>query len=103
MTSDHQMTLDLRASTLPDVEIRLARLQEDREAQLQATPPNTGDLAVAAYRANLEANLRNIRVARQRLATGDYGTCIGCNGEIPAERLQLRPWALTCAACPSRD
>jgi len=95
------MTLDHPSSTLPDVEIRLARLQADREAQLRATP-NTGDPAVATYRANLEANLRDVAVARDRLAAGDYGLCMRCNGAIAAERLSLRPWALTCAPCASR-
>jgi RNA polymerase-binding transcription factor DksA len=97
------MTLDHHSSILPDMEIRLARLQEDREAHLQATPPNTGDPAVAAYRANLQANLQDVRVARERLASGDYGICIRCDGPIAAERLGLRPWALTCAACASLD
>ena len=97
------MTLDHQSSTLPDVEIRLARLQEDREAQLRATHQHTGDPAVAAYRANLEANLRDVRVARDRLASGAYGTCMRCDGAIAAERLELRPWALNCAACASRD
>jgi RNA polymerase-binding transcription factor DksA len=94
------MTLD--HPHLIDVETRLARLQEDREAQLRATPPTVGDPAVAAYRANLEANLRDVRVARDRLACGSYGRCLRCNGEIAPERLQLRPWALHCAPCASR-
>ena len=97
------MTLDHQSSTLPDVEIRLGRLQEDREAQLRATPQHTGDPAVAAYRANLEANLRDVRVARDRLASGEYGICMRCNGAIAAERLHLRPWALHCAACARGD
>jgi DnaK suppressor protein len=42
-------------------------------------------------------------VARDRLASGDYGLCMHCNGAIAAERLALRPWALSCAACASRD
>jgi DnaK suppressor protein len=95
------MTLDPLPTTtdrhLRETELRLARVQEDREDQLRSTPPDTGDPATTAYRANLEATLRDVRVARERVATGEYGTCMRCRGVIAEERLELRPWALTCA------
>ena len=96
------MTLDHLSTATPhllDVDLRLARVQEDREDQLRATPPNTSDPATTTYRGNLEATLRDVRVARERLAAGVYGTCTRCDDAIAEERLEFRPWALTCAPC----
>jgi DnaK suppressor protein len=97
------MTLDHLSIAIPghlvEVDLRLARIQEDREDQLRATPPDTSDPATTTYRGNLEATLRDVRVARERLAAGDYGMCTRCDGVIAEERLELRPWALTCAPC----
>lgn len=101
MTLDHMSTATARH--LGQVDLRLARVQQDREDQLQETPPNTADPATTAYRGNLEATLREVRVARERLASGDYGTCIRCASSIAEERLDLRPWALTCTPCARRE
>jgi DnaK suppressor protein len=101
------MTLDHLSTEIPprlvEVDLRLARVQQDREEQLQATPPDTSDPATTTYRGNLEATLRDVRVARERLAAGEYGTCLRCGGSIAEERLDFRPWALTCAPCAGAD
>lgn len=101
------MTLDHLTTAIPrhlrEVDLRLARVQEDREDQLNATPPNTSDPATTTYRGNLEATLRDVRVARERVAAGDYGTCMRCHGVIAEERLEFRPWALTCAPCANNE
>jgi len=101
MTLDHMSTAAARH--LGEADLRLARVQQDREEQLQATPANTADPATTAYRGNLEATLREIRAARSRVASGDYGTCVRCAGAIAEERLDLRPWALTCTPCASME
>lgn len=41
--------------------------------------------------------------ALDRLATGDYGTCVGCTHPIPYGRLIVMPEALHCITCGSRS
>ena len=100
MTLDHLSTIPVH---LLEADRRLAQVQEDREDQLRATPPNTSDPATTTYRGNLEATLRDVRVARERLAAGEYGACVRCGDVIAEERLELRPWSLSCAPCASSD
>jgi RNA polymerase-binding transcription factor DksA len=38
----------------------------------------------------------NVERALQRLAEGDYGTCLDCGKEIPRERLEAMPEAVRC-------
>ena len=40
--------------------------------------------------------------ALDRLASGTYGTCGGCDRPIPYDRLIVMPEALHCVACSSR-
>jgi DnaK suppressor protein len=45
---------------------------------------------------NSEEVLRQIDGALARIDDGSYGTCEVCGREIPAERLEARPWATLC-------
>jgi len=45
---------------------------------------------------NSEEVLRQITNALERIDAGTYGTCEVCGREIPAERLEARPWATLC-------
>lgn len=40
--------------------------------------------------------------ALHRVATGNYGTCVGCERPIPYERLTVMPEAVHCIACTAR-
>lgn len=100
----------------PDIDDLLA----DRERQLQAQlaelakpPDEIGSIsfgkrvgegtslavdrltAVSAHE-QLLAMLEGVRTARQRVAEGTYGLCEVCGKPIPAERLEVRPWAVRC-------
>jgi RNA polymerase-binding transcription factor DksA len=44
----------------------------------------------------LAAEAENVEMALARLAAGDYGTCVDCGREIPAERLEAIPEAIRC-------
>lgn len=37
--------------------------------------------------------------AMQRIREGAYGTCVDCDGRIPAERLRAKPEATRCVKC----
>ena len=43
--------------------------------------------------------LENIRIALARLASGDYGICSDCDGEIAEMRLRALPFAGRCRSC----
>lgn len=43
--------------------------------------------------------LRNVRAALARIADGTFGTCMHCEEEINAKRLNAVPWAPFCIRC----
>ncbi len=47
----------------------------------------------------LSLEKQRIRTALDRMASGDYGYCIGCEEEIAEGRLRADPSHLTCIAC----
>mgnify|MGYP001268541412 CR=1 FL=1 len=51
----------------------------------------------------IAAELEQIRTALERIASGDYGTCVSCGKEIPLIRLEIYPWADTCVQCAQRN
>jgi DnaK suppressor protein len=46
-----------------------------------------------------QKTLREIEVALERLATGDYGICHSCGEEIGSARLMALPTAILCIDC----
>ncbi|MET0419123.1 MAG: TraR/DksA family transcriptional regulator [Actinoplanes sp.] len=44
-------------------------------------------------------HLSDVDDALRRLDEGRYGVCERCGGPIPAERLEVRPFARTCVGC----
>jgi RNA polymerase-binding transcription factor DksA len=73
-----------------------------REAMLAELPDSTDDLVIEAQRFSIECVLNEIKAALARLESGSYGRCLGCTAQIPAERLELRPWAGFCVHCAGR-
>jgi RNA polymerase-binding transcription factor DksA len=51
------------------------------------------------HRAQLEARLRHITDAQDRLLNGTYGKCVECAEQITAGRLTADPTAHLCLAC----
>jgi len=47
-----------------------------------------------------QTHLTEIAAALARLSAGTYGVCSSCGAELPAGRLEARPTASTCVACP---
>ncbi len=91
-----------RPDHVTDVAEHLARLEHARQRQLDALPSTNLDVVAAAHRASVGRILEEVRTARHRHATGEYGVCTGCSTAIAAERLELRPWALQCTQCADR-
>lgn len=86
-------------STPSGVDEHLAQLEMARQAQLDALPGATHDIVAAAHRSTVSRILEQIRVARGRVSDGQYGTCVSCKSSIHPERLDLRPWLITCTEC----
>ncbi len=91
-------------TTPAGVEDRLSLLEAARQAQLDALPQITpGDVVAAAHRSTVARILEQVRAAQRRLSDGVYGLCAGCGTGIHPERLELRPWLITCTGCASTD
>ena len=56
------------------------------------------DLAIRRIE-SVFSRIQSIRLALERINTGEYGTCLRCEGEIGAKRLQAIPWAGYCIRC----
>ena len=48
------------------------------------------------------AKLEQVDDALTRLDAGTYGICVGCGQQIPAGRLEARPFAERCVPCTER-
>lgn len=55
--------------------------------------------AEVAIHDQLVHQLAAVEAALARVDEGTYGVCTGCGRSIPAERLEVIPWAATCVAC----
>lgn len=59
---------------------------------------NTGDIEWR-HRAKLEARLREVIDAQDRLLEGTYGKCVDCGEQISGGRLMADPAAYLCLTC----
>jgi DnaK suppressor protein len=59
-----------------------------------------GDRELAIRNLDRETNLlRQVRLALARMNDGGYGTCLHCEEDIKAKRLDAVPWAAYCITC----
>lgn len=101
----HQILTRREQSLREDIGREIS-LQNDY-MQVASEVPDTGDLSFANLSVDLGnaavgrdlQELRAIKLARQRLASGTCGECVACGYEIPFERLQAMPTAERCAPC----
>lgn len=49
------------------------------------------------------AELREVRLALQRIGDGSYGVCTCCGADIGTERLMAEPQAVRCIACQDQS
>lgn len=91
-TLKEEVSLDLlREGSLCQSEILGLREGEESTA-------NTGDIEWC-HRAQLEARLREITDAQDRLLDGTYGKCVDCGEQISVGRLMADPAASLCLTC----
>jgi RNA polymerase-binding transcription factor DksA len=93
-------------------EIRELLLQSDEQhhKDLAGLVADAADESVANLLADLDTaildrhvqELRGIEAARGRIASGGYGICADCRGEIDFERLVVLPCATRCSVCQKK-
>ncbi|MGH7612259.1 MAG: TraR/DksA family transcriptional regulator [Candidatus Dormibacteria bacterium] len=104
------LALDRKLRELEDAQARLLSPEAETAAPVQYGKRAGDHIAEAADRsARLEAasQLRRleveVRAALAQVGRGAYGRCAGCGQPIPAERLEVLPWATHCVVCQSRE
>lgn len=93
--------------------LRLGQLHEQFTSIVEASAQSNADdehdpegATIAFERAQVQAlvdqgerRLGEVEAAIARLDDGSYGVCPVCGRDIPEERLEARPTALTCVSC----
>ena len=81
-------------------------LRNREEIVIEKTPDALDEVQLAGERElairNLDREtnlLRQVRLALARMNDGTYGTCLHCEDEIKAKRLDALPWAAYCITC----
>jgi DnaK suppressor protein len=72
-----------------------------RDLALRETVMSHPDPVAVTRASALLGRVQEIDAALERIAAGTYGRCTSCGNEIPAERLEFRPYASSCVACPT--
>jgi DnaK suppressor protein len=68
--------------------------------QTDTAPNEVEDYEVNVDTTNkLEEHLAEIEEALNKIETGEYGICEKCGAEIPLDRINANPSALTCVKC----
>jgi DnaK suppressor protein len=73
--------------------------REQRELALAETVASHPDVVAVTRAATLRSRIDEIDAALDRIAAGTYGTCVRCGAAIPLERLEFRPYAVSCVSC----
>jgi RNA polymerase-binding transcription factor DksA len=84
------------------LEAQRAECVQERERALADTVQSLPDVVAVSRAASLLQTIEDIDAALGRIAAGSYGRCVHCGTDIPAERLEFRPFATGCVACSQR-
>jgi DnaK suppressor protein len=102
-----QRLAHLESLLLADLGAQTGRMEECRVAIGELTDQASADAAFEREVAEIglaqaDAAAREVRHALGRLELGTYGSCEGCGGTIPLERLEAVPQARRCVSCPTQ-
>ena len=99
--------LTARAEELRSTRVAMMRSSDgQRDAELAHVDNHPADLGSELHdettKIYMDEEERRIAEALRALSNGTYGTCLGCHGEIPSERLEAVPEAVRCLDCQRR-
>lgn len=90
-------------------EVRQELLQSDNERYIELAgvvhdsgEESVADLLTDVATVNIDRHvteIRDIELALERIATGNYGLCTDCNEPVARERLEVYPAARRCYQC----
>ena len=109
---DEEQLAEIKAGLL---QLREELLEESERAYAASQTlgkdgvPDIGDMSSNSYNQEILMNLsetqrsrvRDIDAALERIDQGVYGLCARCEEEIPARRLEVRPFSRYCVDCKS--
>jgi DnaK suppressor protein len=96
-----------RSALLDEIRLGVARARADSHEAIAGGAPDRAEEALADVVADLDlaevtrdfGELQELEAAARRLTDGSYGVCLDCGGDIPVERLRVRPGAPRCLDC----
>jgi RNA polymerase-binding transcription factor DksA len=96
--------LDARMREIEARRAALRAAEEDTGDELADYDQHPGDQGTETFQQELEETTemileeeaRRVAEAREQLEKGNYGTCVDCGQEIPAERLEAVPESTRC-------
>lgn len=89
-----------------DARRRLEQERRNRLAQLEALQgdeESASDEIMGLQQTSIKRTLGEIDAALERLDAGVYGICQRCEKPIPAERMEILPYASRCVACQQKS
>ena len=100
-----QRLIQMREELLDEAE----RAYADSQTLGKDGVPDIGDMSSNSYNQEVLMNLSNaqrraaadIDAALERIDEGVYGLCARCEEEIPARRMEVRPFSRYCVECKS--
>ena len=89
---------ELSAGTANRDEIRIENAAEDFD-RIQQRMNREVAIRILDRESRL---LKSVEEALDRIETGAFGVCLGCEEEIPEKRLRAVPWASHCLSCQEK-
>jgi RNA polymerase-binding transcription factor DksA len=97
---DDRSPVDTLRAELEHAREHLDRLVAEYEANVNDPDVIQEDRDSAAQMVSeAQARVADVEAAIARAEAGDYGRCVTCGAEIPAERLEALPGTDTCVNC----
>lgn len=98
----YQTALEAKLKELVRIKRRVAEIQISSQSEPEDVAAATS-VHLAISSADLDSVLRKaIVTALERIKSGDYGVCLGCEKEIGKKRLDAVPWTPLCIACQNK-
>jgi DnaK suppressor protein len=93
-------TLEARQSELAKVLRNREGIAIEKSADALDEVQHAAERELAIRNLDRESHLlRNVKTALRRIEEGSYGTCMRCDEQISAKRLEAVPWAGYCIRC----